>query len=39
MIKRFLCWLNIHYYNVTAGEGRFVSQCRWCHTYEKGYEP
>lgn len=39
MIKRFLCWLGLHYFDVQHDGRKFVSRCHWCHRFEKGYEP
>lgn len=39
MIKRFLCRLGIHYFEVIHNGTKFVSHCRWCQTFERRYEP
>lgn len=36
---RLLCSMWLHYYDIQHNGERYVSQCNWCHSYERGYEP
>ena len=38
-IKKWLCRLGLHYFDVFHDGTKFISSCKWCHTYEKGYTP
>jgi len=38
-MKRLLCWLGLHAFRVWHNGKGFVSQCRWCGRYERGYTP